>query len=455
MDPFKTLLLDSPTVLASDGTGLLQASNNLSDVDDVATSRDNLQVLSSAQSGALSADIGGRGYAISDGATSNRAEILAPGTIGAVAGLPMTILAEFTVPASNPSTAAYFTLIGSSASASAPWSFLAAISATGELILRQEGAVGPGVDFRRFGWTGFRAAYSGQDVRLSINFTEGNSTTAPVIRVNGTDISSSFSLTTGGTAPNWMDASLVSTFFSNGLTWPSGRVPYVRAVIGSFSTAESQAWGKYGTMPVWATRSGTAVVQTSGTLTIGRRYYIKSYVASDDFTNVGAGSNATAVSFTATGTTPTTWTNSSQLVPLGPIDAHSYQPALATFDRFGRMSRRLLGFTPVSNSDTFTIIGNTSTSGNEQLLGGAVLSSANDVTFDQLEQATATGTPTTSVGSASGGAQYKASAAIAAGLNVFTPVTRKPASTSVWVASNDTTNVRTIVHGHKVSVPVS
>lgn len=52
---------------------------------------------------------------------------------------------------------------------------------------------------------------------------------------------------------------------------------------------------------------------TSGTLEVGRKYVITSFEAGDNFTNVGAASNATGVEFVATGTTPTTWTNSSQL----------------------------------------------------------------------------------------------------------------------------------------------
>jgi hypothetical protein len=58
---------------------------------------------------------------------------------------------------------------------------------------------------------------------------------------------------------------------------------------------------------------------TSGTLTIGKRYRINTYISSDDFTNVGAASNATGVEFIATGTTPTTWTNSSVLNQIGCI----------------------------------------------------------------------------------------------------------------------------------------
>lgn len=62
---------------------------------------------------------------------------------------------------------------------------------------------------------------------------------------------------------------------------------------------------------VWFILSGINL--TSGTLTTGKRYKIVTFVAGDSFTNVGAGSNATGVVFTATGTTPTTWTHASTL----------------------------------------------------------------------------------------------------------------------------------------------
>lgn len=53
--------------------------------------------------------------------------------------------------------------------------------------------------------------------------------------------------------------------------------------------------------------------QTSGSLIIGVTYVINSHNIGDDFTNVGASSNADGVRFIATGTTPAVWTNSSDL----------------------------------------------------------------------------------------------------------------------------------------------
>ena len=72
-------------------------------------------------------------------------------------------------------------------------------------------------------------------------------------------------------------------------------------------------------------------VLTSGTITVGKKYLVKLFVAGDSFTNVG-GTNTTGTVFTATGTTPTTWSNSSQLIQLGCIlDLNAEGMASATW----------------------------------------------------------------------------------------------------------------------------
>ena len=53
----------------------------------------------------------------------------------------------------------------------------------------------------------------------------------------------------------------------------------------------------------------TTVSQTSGSLVIGIAYRLTDWITNDDFTNVGALSNADGVEFIATGTSPTTWAN--------------------------------------------------------------------------------------------------------------------------------------------------
>jgi hypothetical protein len=78
----------------------------------------------------------------------------------------------------------------------------------------------------------------------------------------------------------------------------------VRVAIGSPDKIPTS-----GTLPL----AVSVTPQTSGVLVSGKRYYIRTFQAGDSFTNIGAASNATGVIFTATGTTPTTWTNASEI----------------------------------------------------------------------------------------------------------------------------------------------
>lgn len=57
----------------------------------------------------------------------------------------------------------------------------------------------------------------------------------------------------------------------------------------------------------------TLARQTSGLLIVGQVYKIVNFITGDNFLNVGASSNATGIIFTATGTTPTAWTQLSVL----------------------------------------------------------------------------------------------------------------------------------------------
>jgi|DEB0MinimDraft_6_1074348.scaffolds.fasta_scaffold00215_19 hypothetical protein len=86
----------------------------------------------------------------------------------------------------------------------------------------------------------------------------------------------------------------------------------------AMSSAEALRWAIDGGVPV-ADQSATNATQTSGTLTSGARYRIDTFVSGDDFTNVGAASNATGVEFVATGTTPTTYSNGSTLRSIGGV----------------------------------------------------------------------------------------------------------------------------------------
>jgi len=74
-----------------------------------------------------------------------------------------------------------------------------------------------------------------------------------------------------------------------------------------------------GNVPEVADQWGGAADLTSGTLVIGNRYRLTNWITADDFTNVGAASNADGVEFIATETTPTTWLNSSVVTIIGAV----------------------------------------------------------------------------------------------------------------------------------------
>ena len=78
--------------------------------------------------------------------------------------------------------------------------------------------------------------------------------------------------------------------------------------------------------------TGQSII-TSGSLIIGFAYFIKTYGAGDDFSNVGA-VNSAGTTFIATGSIPTTWTNGTELIAT-PLATQSFglfykDPALPT-----------------------------------------------------------------------------------------------------------------------------
>lgn len=159
---------------------------------------------------------------ISPGAETNRRIEAAWGAHQTVAGTAGTLYVEqFTVPTSNP--AAVISMANWAGVIANPhiglWSLNLAINPSGAATVSVIGASTS--DFRLLTYAGFLTAYAGKPVRLIVRFTEGNSTTNPVIYCNGVDITSSFMPTTGGTPPNWMDASLSTTYFLSAYNWPA------------------------------------------------------------------------------------------------------------------------------------------------------------------------------------------------------------------------------------------
>jgi len=90
-----------------------------------------------------------------------------------------------------------------------------------------------------------------------------------------------------------------------------------KATVGNFILTDDEAKAFSSGAPIpfkYIGASQTAL--TSGTLIAGKQYIIDTFVAGDNFVNVG-GTNVTGNAFIATGTTPTTWTNSSSLRQIG------------------------------------------------------------------------------------------------------------------------------------------
>ena len=247
------IIYPPPTAVA----GGLAAANNLSDIASAAAARANLSVLSKDE---VQIQKQLRALVISDGATPNRAQVQTGTTRTALASAPAATWRGLVyVPTSNPSTAGWIFFRGSTstiASGTAPNNSLHCLIPTlGELRIRAVGSSSS--NLRTFEWSGFRAAYSGQWIILEVYFVNGS--TDPVVRVNGSDISSSFTATPAGTPPDWLDSSLTDTYILTGYTWPSGPAPLGCWINGALSDADRTYWRETGLPPKWVVDGGSMV----------------------------------------------------------------------------------------------------------------------------------------------------------------------------------------------------
>lgn len=463
------------------------------------------------------------GYTQSDGATSNRAPGGIYGPFDAsnnpreyIAGAAsLTIATVLTVPTSNPAATGfiyqYAPYIGANNT-----KFETYLNASGSLSIEAQSSSG---NVRAYTHSSFRSTYSGQTGFLKIYVVQG--TTNPVVTWNGLDISASFTPGTAGTAPVWLDASMVPTYRSVGLNWPSGPAPIVTPILGTTSAADDAFYMSTGKWPAWVVAGGScgniitsvsrnsdfsagatdwSAPQSGGTATVtGGQLVISGGLLNPSlawtftsFNSVNSPATAVQVSFDfVAGTAGSTFylSNGGDTIsatitsspgsrviitsylmrtngPLRIFGSNGWTMDNITIERAGALSLpsiqpinviddvsgiggnqgRVLGGTPVTDKTNWRISANTWTSGNQQILAGSILDSTKHI-IDQVEQST-TGTPTTTIGSASAGAQYKASSALTAGINPTTLVTRKLASNDVWVNSNSTAVVRTTITGH-------
>ncbi len=196
----------------------------------------------------------------SDGA-SGRALRMQPGAAGNIAGLPATFwVRRCGVPTSIAGVTYVFALSGSSTFANpgvATSGLLLYFGGSNSLALSQRGAGTS--DARELTYTGFRSDYAGRSVDIVVTFAEGDTTTSPRIYIDGVDKTASFSLSTSGSPPLWMPASLASTYLLTGYNWPAGTIPEVEYGPGAWSEAEVGRAAVTRLAPDWwRAKTGTA-----------------------------------------------------------------------------------------------------------------------------------------------------------------------------------------------------
>jgi len=199
----------------------------------------------------------------SDGSTSNRRVEWTLGTAGAVAGMAIIIPFEFQVPTSNPSATGQILVGPSATSSGANGLDFQVLRSDGGFVLRQYGATV--ADYRGLSYPGFRAAYAGMWIRGMVVFASPDSTTNPVVYVNGVDITAAFSANTSGALPNWVPVALDATKFSY-LNFPAGRFQPHAPILGALTAAEVLDWTQTGRLPTWCEiGTGSAAGQLTNT----------------------------------------------------------------------------------------------------------------------------------------------------------------------------------------------
>lgn len=133
-----------------------------------------------------------------------------------------------------------------------------------------------------------------------------------VFYVDGIQLGSSVSITAG--APT--DQSNATPLYFAGTSAGRTAGTYTRLITFNRALSAAEVLSLYQNGVADADKYGSQTAQTSGTVTTGKKYRINTYVAGDDFTNIG-GTNVSGNEFTATGTTPTDWTHGSSLVQIG------------------------------------------------------------------------------------------------------------------------------------------
>jgi hypothetical protein len=163
--------------------------------------------------------------------------------------------------------------------------------------------------------TGFWAAYSGQVVDVHVR----RSGTTLTVFVNGAQAAT----TTAAGVANSLDGEFLK-LGAQSSTAAAVDAIFHRAAYWNRALTDAQILSCITDGVAFADQWASQTAQTSGLLVVGKRYRINTYVAGDDFTAVGAASNASGVEFVATATTAT-WANASSLVRIGALAAFDFE----------------------------------------------------------------------------------------------------------------------------------
>ena len=475
-------------------------------------------------------------YAVSDGATSNRAAGIY-GPFDAVnnprewvsGAASLTIAAVLTVPTSALAASAEIcTYSPATNNPAQAFGLRVILRDLGNIQIAQLGASGYSTLQQFESASTFRSTYSGQTGLLKIYFVQG--TTDPVVSWNGVNISSSFTRTTAGTVPAWLDAAMVPTYRLVGYNWPSGPAPIVTPILGATSAGDDAFYMATGKWPAWVVAGGSAVNKisnlsrnsvfsagvgatdwdataltidtTSGSLVItastadartglnpsfwgsvvaGYRYRVTLTVSafsstggcrlvlgltnliigtitgtgtqSFDFTSdTSSGSANVQIRQTNAGTMVLTVDDIS-IMQLGALSLPAVQPinVLDDVSGIGTNCGLILGAatTATSNKKVWRIADLTKTSGNEQLLGGAVFVGTSQDYIKSWTIVNAGGTTTVSLGNVSGGAQYVSGLSVPTGTTIVTLLTNTPLTTNLWCNANSTASLTHIIEGYR------
>jgi hypothetical protein len=230
--------------------------------------------------------------------------------------------------------------------------------------------------------------------------------------------------------------------------------------------------------------SSIAQVSLSASLIVtGRRYRVSFWARSDVagtivVSDVGGGVTIAtlttswafySVDFVPTSTSPVAmfkrgggqtsrsiWIDDVTITQLGALSIPTPQGNMTLLDGTANANQMLLvGGVPQTNEKWWSASGRThiSASGNQQLLGGSIVSTPERHRIDSVTvRNNGTSAATVSIGNVSGGAQYVSALSIPAGTTVDVPLlTRTMATANVWISSNVIGELAITVEGHRIA----